>query len=102
MEKQLLVSIGRSKFTFSLELEDSAVALPSGFFTIPLVLSDKPRKCLGKRGETGLVRQDLRIGNDIRVSNVTAKDRLSARFLRPGIFSAAGFVTTIGLWRMFH
>jgi hypothetical protein len=79
MEKQLLVSIGRSKFTFSLELEDSAVALPSGGFTIP-----------------------SRIGNHIRISNVTAKDRLQVRFLRPGIFSAAGFVTVLGLWRMFH
>jgi hypothetical protein len=78
MEKQLLVSIGDSKVTFGLELKGFAFTVPSGVFSIP------------------------RIGNDIRISNVTAKDRLAARFLRPGIFSAAGFVTAIGLWRMFH
>jgi hypothetical protein len=79
MEKhQLLVMMKDGKFTVAIELGAFTVHVPEVKFQIP------------------------RIGNDVHVHNVSGKDRLSARFLRPGIFSAAGFVTVLGLWRMFH
>lgn len=79
MEKQqLLVMVKDGKVTLVLELGAFTINVPAVSFQIP------------------------RIGNDVHVNNVSAAKVPFGRFLRPGIFSAAGFVTTIGLWRMFH
>lgn len=41
------------------------------------------------------------VGSEVHVHQKADKVPFG-RFLRPGIFSAAGFVTVLGLWRMLH
>jgi hypothetical protein len=79
MEKQLLVMMKDGKVTLALELGTITVNVPDVRFTIP------------------------RIAGDVHNHIAVGKDKVPfGRFLRPGVFSAAGFVTVLGLWRMFH
>src|SRR5262245_14146783 len=78
MEKQqLLVMVKDGKVTLALELGAFTINVPEVSFQIP------------------------RIGNDVHVhaGQNAGKGPFGRFLLRPGIFSAAGFVTVLGLWR---
>lgn len=77
-KKQSVVMIKIDAFTLVIERGAFAMDLPTLLTRIPRI-----------------------IGSEVHVYPKADKVPFG-RFLRPGIFSAAGFVTVLGLWRMCH
>lgn len=77
-KQQLLVSVNDGKVTLALELGALTINVPDVHFTIP------------------------RIGGDVHNHVALGTGKAFRGFLRPGIFAASGFVTSLGLWRLLH